>query len=189
MHSPTSVLPKCSPDTAPPHLSVPLGSWRRNPPLLGPRRRMQLQYTRAHHAPFLRFTGRSCAHFTPRSPMPAATHTHSWHVTGADGTDDRHCVSDACLSVLLCACVNCADEGDVMSRAGVAYTVGREANTTYGESMAGRLPVPPVWNCGANWNLGPVNGRGDDGKPLPMIDAVAPLAPLGSGDSKVRRTA
>jgi hypothetical protein len=76
-----------------------------------------------------------------------------------------------------------------MSRAGVAYTVGREANTTYGESMAGRLPVPPVWNCGANWNLGPVNGRGDDGKPLPMIDAVAPLAPLGSGDSKVRRTA
>ena len=32
--------------------------------------------------------------------------------------------------------------GDLMAAAGVDYTVGREANTTYNESMAGRNPPP-----------------------------------------------
>jgi hypothetical protein len=80
-------------------------------------------------------------------------------------------------------------EGDLMALAGVNYTVGREDASEFNEPVAGgRLPTPPIWGCGCNWNFGNgVDGRNaTSGAPLAMIHAVAPLAPLGAGDAKVQ---
>ena len=37
--------------------------------------------------------------------------------------------------------IDCTYEGSLMKLAGVSYTFGREANSTYGEPSAGRLPA------------------------------------------------
>lgn len=75
-----------------------------------------------------------------------------------------------------------------MALAGVSFTVGREARATYGEAAAGRLPAPPLWACGCNWNLGDLNGRAKDGQPLPMVEPGGGDAaePLGAGDKRVQ---
>jgi hypothetical protein len=75
-------------------------------------------------------------------------------------------------------------EGDLMALAGVAYTVGREANATYGETLNGvRLETPK------HQFLVPVDPYIKPGDPasglLPEIDAEALGAP-GSGDRRVQ---
>ncbi|MGN9912874.1 FAD-dependent oxidoreductase [Phytohabitans sp. LJ34] len=79
--------------------------------------------------------------------------------------------------------VDASYEGDLMHRAGVAWTVGREGNATYGETINGvqlrgghqfTLPVSPYVVEGD-----PASGL------LPGISA-APLAPAGSGDDLVQ---
>ena len=48
-------------------------------------------------------------------------------------------------------CLDGTYEGALMKMAGVSYTFGREANTTYNETGAGRLPTfseAPVWDIG-----------------------------------------
>jgi hypothetical protein len=41
--------------------------------------------------------------------------------------------------------IDCSYEGDLMARSGVAYTFGREAKSTYGESLAGAQPPMSVY--------------------------------------------
>jgi hypothetical protein len=74
-------------------------------------------------------------------------------------------------------------EGDLMHRAGVAWTVGREGNATYGETINGvqlrgghqfNHPVDPYVVAG-----NPASGL------LPGISA-APLAPAGTGDTLIQ---
>lgn len=79
-------------------------------------------------------------------------------------------------------------EGDLMPLANISYRVGREAVTEFNESLAGRLPVPPLWGCLCNWDFKrPVDGRNSNGNPLPMIQAVASeLPPIGSADKRVQ---
>ena len=79
--------------------------------------------------------------------------------------------------------VDASYEGDLMHRAGVAWTVGRESNATYGETINGvqlrsghqfTLPVSPYI----------VDGNPASG-PLPGVSAQ-PLAPAGSGDDLIQ---
>jgi hypothetical protein len=42
--------------------------------------------------------------------------------------------------------IDCSYEGDLMARAGVSYTFGREARETYGESLAGTQPSLAVYD-------------------------------------------
>jgi hypothetical protein len=89
-------------------------------------------------------------------------------------------------SVRATAFIDASYEGDLMAAAGIKYTVGREANTTYGESAAGRLAMPPVWGCKCNWNLGDVNGIDSTGKLLPMVHGRSTDEVEGAGDEKVQ---
>ena len=84
--------------------------------------------------------------------------------------------------------VDASYEGELMALAGVNFTVGRESRTQHNESIVGRLPAPPIWSCGCNWNLGEVNGVGPDGAPLPMVQREASGAhePLGVADQRVQ---
>ena len=74
-------------------------------------------------------------------------------------------------------------EGDLMHRAGVASTVGRESNATYGETLNGvqlrsghqfNYPVDPYVTPG-----NPASGL------LPGI-STTPLAPTGTGDGRIQ---
>ncbi len=59
--------------------------------------------------------------------------------------------------------VDASYEGDLMARAGVNWTIGREGRQQYGERYAGRqTPKPPVLA---------VNPRDDQGRLLPLITA------------------
>jgi len=76
--------------------------------------------------------------------------------------------------------IDASYEGDLMARAGVSYTWGREAESVYGESLAGTRafsdkhqfdnPVPPY---------------DAEGKVSPLIQDL-PLDPPGTGDRKVQ---
>ncbi|WP_431907672.1 FAD-dependent oxidoreductase [Micromonospora carbonacea] len=79
--------------------------------------------------------------------------------------------------------VDATYEGDLMAAAGVPYTVGREANSVYGETINGvqlrgahqfTLPVDPYVTPG-----NPASGL------LPGISA-APVAPNGTGDDRIQ---
>jgi len=78
-------------------------------------------------------------------------------------------------------------EGDLLAAANVTYTVGREANTAYGEPHAGRRPLqnpscyafPPV-----DQPVSPYNSS--NGALLPLVTSHArDLAPEGSADAAV----
>ncbi|MEV4533437.1 FAD-dependent oxidoreductase [Asanoa sp. NPDC049518] len=79
--------------------------------------------------------------------------------------------------------VDASYEGDLMARAGVSWTVGRESNATYGETINGvqvrsghqfNFPVSPYVVAG-----NPASGL------LPGISS-APVAPTGSGDGLIQ---
>ena len=77
--------------------------------------------------------------------------------------------------------VDCSYEGDLMAEAGVTYTVGREANSEYGETMNGILP-----NDNEYQNTSPYIVEGDpDSGLLPFIED-SPLGAKGDADSRVQ---
>lgn len=74
-------------------------------------------------------------------------------------------------------------EGDLMARAGVSHTVGREGNAVFGETLNGV-------QCGRYHQFdGPIDPYVREGDPgsglLPGIEP-GPLAPTGSGDGRVQ---
>ncbi len=72
--------------------------------------------------------------------------------------------------------IDCSYEGDLMARAGVSYTFGREARDTYGESLAGAQPALAVYD------LDPYLKPGDPKSGLlPLLQDI-PFAPEGSAD-------
>jgi hypothetical protein len=75
---------------------------------------------------------------------------------------------------------DCTYEGDLMARAGVSYTWGRESTADYGESLAGVRTETPFHQF-----LVDIPARGAGGTPLPEISAE-PLQAPGSADRKVQ---
>jgi hypothetical protein len=73
-------------------------------------------------------------------------------------------------------------EGDLMARAGVSYTVGREARSEYGESLAGRKEIQP----GQHQFPAPVSPYDESGGLLPYVVHDDDLGEVGSGDRKVQ---
>ena len=71
-------------------------------------------------------------------------------------------------------------EGDLMAMAGVSFTVGREATSTYGESFAG------VQNPGGSYNYDPYIIPGNTNSGLLPLVQPGPAGTLGSADNKVQ---
>ena len=72
--------------------------------------------------------------------------------------------------------IDCSYEGDLMARSGVAYTYGREAKSTYGESLAGAQPPMSVYAIDPYVKAGdPQSGL------LPGLQST-PVAPVGEAD-------
>jgi ribulose 1,5-bisphosphate synthetase/thiazole synthase len=82
--------------------------------------------------------------------------------------------------------VDATYEGDLMAAAGVRYTVGREANAQYGESLNGLQPALNTHNHRFPFAVDPfvTPGRPDSGL-LPGIHP-APLDPPGTADAKLQ---
>jgi FAD dependent oxidoreductase len=76
--------------------------------------------------------------------------------------------------------IDASYEGDLMARAGVSYTVGREGRDAYGESIAGVQAHSPAHQ----WPV-PVRALDEHGRPLPCVQEGPPGAP-GQGDRKVQ---
>jgi hypothetical protein len=76
--------------------------------------------------------------------------------------------------------IDASYEGDVMAKAVVEYTVGRESRVQSKESLAGVQARSPAHQ----WPV-KVNALAANGKPLPFVSAGA-LAPAGTGDRKVQ---
>ncbi|QDW24827.1 FAD-dependent oxidoreductase [Pedobacter sp. KBS0701] len=92
---------------------------------------------------------------------------------------DQHSVGSVKAKVF----IDCSYEGDLMARAGVSYMVGREANTTYGETFNGvqltnghQLPD----------GIDPYKVKGDAKSGLLWGITNGQLAAKGSGDNKVQ---
>ena len=71
-------------------------------------------------------------------------------------------------------------EGDLLPRAEIAYTWGRESQDVYGESLAGRIAYSPKHQFPF-----PVSPHDENGKLLPLIYSGDPGEP-GAGDKKVQ---
>jgi hypothetical protein len=84
------------------------------------------------------------------------------------------------------AFIDSSYEGDLMKDAGVSYTVGREGQQKYDESLAGRMDLLP----GVHQFATPLLSHGliaDDLAPdsvMPRITRQKDLAPTGSGDGR-----
>ena len=79
--------------------------------------------------------------------------------------------------------IDCSYEGDLMARAGVAYTVGREANSQYGETWNGvQLLDKHQFPDGVDPYVVP--GKPESG--LLYGISKAKLAPTGSGDKTIQ---
>jgi FAD dependent oxidoreductase len=76
--------------------------------------------------------------------------------------------------------VDASYEGDLMARAGVSYTLGRESMSQYGESLAGVRPKDP----GHQFDF-PISAHDEDGQLLPEIQEGA-RGELGTGDQKIQ---
>jgi hypothetical protein len=76
--------------------------------------------------------------------------------------------------------IDASYEGDLMAKAGVSYTVGREPKSKYYESLAGVQVRSPAHQ----WPV-PVSPRGADGQLLPGV-IPGPIDVPGSGDRKVQ---
>src|SRR5439155_25174028 len=72
--------------------------------------------------------------------------------------------------------IDAAYEGDLMAQAGVSFTVGREAWSQYGESLAG-IQQPQA-------ELPPMTAAGQDGSPVPGVDRAA-VGEVGSADTRI----
>lgn len=72
--------------------------------------------------------------------------------------------------------IDCSYEGDLMAKAGVSYTFGREASEQYGESLAGTRPPLAVYD------IDPFVKPGDAKSGLIPLLQDAKLGPPGSAD-------
>jgi hypothetical protein len=73
-------------------------------------------------------------------------------------------------------------EGDLLKKAGVSYSIGRESRTKYGESAAGRQDILP----GGHQFRAAVSPFGADGKLLPFVTPESLVVPTGEGDGHVQ---
>lgn len=89
--------------------------------------------------------------------------------------------TQAGLTVRADAFVDSTYEGDLLAAAGVSYAVGREARSTYDESLAGVQPVPPP-AAGAE---GIAGRSADTGELLPGVSSEL-LEPPGSADARIQ---
>ncbi len=78
--------------------------------------------------------------------------------------------------------IDASYEGDLMARAGVSYTVGREGRDKYGESLAGRQEILP----GSHQFSVPVSPYRADGKLLPYIQRQEEIGRPGDHDRKIQ---
>jgi hypothetical protein len=79
--------------------------------------------------------------------------------------------------------IDCSYEGDLMAKAGVSYTVGRESNATYGETYNGvQLMMHHQFPDG----IDPYMIPGKKASGLVWGVSKETLAPTGSGDKKVQ---
>jgi hypothetical protein len=76
--------------------------------------------------------------------------------------------------------IDCSYEGDILPRAGITYTWGREGKAVYGESLAGRIAYSDKHQFDV-----PVNPHDEEGELLPLIMPDDGLA-AGAGDKKVQ---
>jgi hypothetical protein len=100
----------------------------------------------------------------------------------------RALVTDGGLVVQARMFLDATYEGDLLARAGVSYTLGREANTRYDETAngtqgpaanprAGKFEVP----------IDPYRVRGNPGSGLlPYLLRDEPLGPVGAGDRRIQ---
>ncbi|TDB63611.1 FAD-dependent oxidoreductase [Arundinibacter roseus] len=79
--------------------------------------------------------------------------------------------------------IDCTYEGDLMAKAGVSYTVGREANSLYGETWNG---VQMLDKHQFPKGISPYRIPGDSTSGLLWGISEAPLLPNGSGDKSVQ---
>ena len=79
--------------------------------------------------------------------------------------------------------IDASYEGDLLAAAGVSFEFGREANTTYNESLGGRCAEPS--KSGGHQFPRPLNYTDAAGKLLPMIYTGDPGVP-GQADAKVQ---
>lgn len=79
--------------------------------------------------------------------------------------------------------IDCSYEGDLMAKAGVSYTVGREANSQYGETLNG-VQLRDLHQFPDSIDPYTVPGQPESGL-LPQINN-APLQPNGTGDKLVQ---
>ena len=84
--------------------------------------------------------------------------------------------------------VDATYEGDLMAAAGVSYTVGREANSVYGETISGYAPdADGAWNHNLNDGVSAYVKPGDKNSGLlPGIEPYDPKAKPGDGDRRVQ---
>jgi len=75
-------------------------------------------------------------------------------------------------------------EGDLMAAAGVSYTVGREANAQYGETLNGVQPGRRYHQFSRD--ISPYKVTGDPASGLLPRISAEPIAEIGSGDHKVQ---
>jgi len=76
--------------------------------------------------------------------------------------------------------IDASYEGDLMARAGVSYTVGREGRDVYGESLAGVREYSKYHQFDV-----PISAYDEDGKLLPYV-YPGPRGEVGQGDKKVQ---
>lgn len=76
--------------------------------------------------------------------------------------------------------IDASYEGDLLAKAGVSYTFGRESQAKYGESLAG----VQKYSSAHQWPV-KVSGVDANGQPLPFVQAEAPGKP-GQGDKKLQ---
>lgn len=91
--------------------------------------------------------------------------------------------SDKIMKVEAAVFIDCSYEGDLMARAGVSYTVGREANDLYKETYNGvQLLNKHQFPDG----IDPYKTPGDPNSGLVWGVSAAKLDPQGTGDKKVQ---
>lgn len=82
--------------------------------------------------------------------------------------------------------VDATYEGDLMAAAGVSYTVGREANAAYGESLNGNEPAQAKFHQ-LNPGVDPYVVKGDAASGLlPGVEPYDPAFKPGDGDRRVQ---
>ena len=77
-------------------------------------------------------------------------------------------------------------EGDLMAKAGVTYTVGREPNSLYNETLNGIQTARALKHRPPHWKIDPYRVKGDPSSGLLPGINPKPNAPDGTGDKMVQ---